>query len=241
MNIKSFFRYVFGISLVIALAGSLTVYQDYRSSYSPSTSSEVNADTFAIGVEYPGVLTKTFVKEGDEVRKGQVLANFKSTILLNQLTEAKITPRDLNYPLADNGEIALTAAKDGTVKDVAYTSGSFVPGNKEIYTLVDSHSKYIVSRHLVATRDLRLLNRNRKIEVKQYEGGTVTLQIRQIDIAISGSNYLVTIESTPINESELAGVEIGSPLPAKVILNDQNLWTVVRDRAQQYYARLASR
>ncbi len=241
MNIKSFFRYVFGISLVIALTAGLTIYQDYKSSYSASTSSEVNADDFSIGVEYPGLITKTFVKEGDEVKKGQTLATFKSTILLNQLSEAKIAPRDLNYPLADNGELALTVAKDGIVKDIAFSSGSFVPGNKAIFTLVDRNSKYIVSRHLLATRDLRLLNRNRRIEVKQFDGNTITLQIRQIDIAISGSNYLVTLESTPVIESDLAGAEIGSPLPARIILKDQSLWTILNDRAQQFYARLTSR
>ena len=234
-------KYSLGIIAVIALVGALTVFQDYRSSYRAAKDAELQADDYQVGIEYPGIITRNYVRIGDHVVKDQVLATIKSSVLISELTGAKLAVGDLNYPLNENGEVVLRASRAGTIDKIDAPDGSFVSGNKEIYDITSDESRYIVSRNVVSNEDLKLLNKDRLVEVTLYNGEKIQMKIRKITINKNGSQYIATIESTPIVDGLLNDLIIGMPLQTRLVLKPHNLWTTITSRTQVLYNQAAGR
>jgi hypothetical protein len=239
MKNKIFLRYIFGIIGISVLVGSLIVFQDFTSSYKTAKGSELMADKYAVGLEYPGVITKNFVHLGDHVQKDQVLATVRSSILIEALTQAKININDLNYPLNSAGEVVLRATKDGTISDINFSEGSFIAGNKEVFDIIDDSSRYILSTTIVSPNDLKLLSNNRHILATLYNGQVIDLKIRQITIKQAGNQYVATITSVPVSQGILNNLALGSPIPTRLVLKDKNLYAILTDQSHSLYIKLA--
>jgi hypothetical protein len=222
MNAQSFRSLITGLFLLFVLSLIVFFYRDTQNGVKTTRQSSVNADSYVLGLDYSGVITREPVKKGQYVHKGDTLAYIKSSSLLADINAKKITKEDLTYPLSKDSQIVVQATQDGILSDINYLAGSYVPANQTIFKITASQSPYIVSHYNLSRTDFQKLNKNTQLQIKLPNGRLVLSPIRQITVDTSsnntGSTVSVNIESIIDPDSNLL---IGSPVVATLHLERQ--------------------
>ncbi len=231
MNRKSRLSLFLGVVIVFVVAGALMLYLEASRAAIKSTKAEISAESYSVGTDYTGLISKQFVQEGDMIAAGQTLFQVKSSTLLEQMKENGLDANQLIYPLTPDGEIILKAPKAGKVQEIFYSQGSFIPANKEIATIIDEGSVKVTATFELPRRDFAQLSKNTRLEVRlpngSYLNGTVSA-IRVID----QNQYVETevdakLERFKTNQLELTS---GTPVESVLYLKDQTMWSKLKNR-----------
>jgi len=225
MNKRSRLSLFTGILFVVFIAAGLLLYFEAARSAIKSTKAEISAESYSVGTDYTGLISKQYVQEGDTITAGQTLFQVKSSTLLEQMKENSLEPSQLIYPLTPEGEIILKAPKAGTVGKIFYSQGSFIPANKEIATIIDEESVKVTATFKLPRRDFALLNKNTRLEVRLPNGNYLNGTVSAIRV-ISQDQYVETevdakLERFKTNQLELTS---GTPVESVLYLKEQTAW-----------------
>ena len=231
MNKKSILSLFLGIIIVALIAAGLLLFLEASRAAIKSTKAEISAESYSVGTDHTGLISKQFVQEGDVITAGQTLFQVKSSTLLEQMKENGLNANQLIYPLTPEGEIILKAPKAGKIQEIFYSQGSFIPANKEIATIIDEGSVKVTATFELPRRDFAQLNKQTRLEVRlpngAYLNGTVSA-IRVIDqTQFVETEVDAKLERFKTNQLELTS---GTPVESVLYLKEQTMWNIIKHR-----------
>jgi len=166
--------------------------------------------------EMPGILNKVYVKEGQKVKKDQILATIDDGGLSQQLLLLK-SNEQLAQLKKQLGKFTIRAPFSGIIDDVFKEKGTVVaPGpGAEIFRIINLSNMYIETD--VPESYISSIKKNKMVEVNfPILGRSYDSSIRQVGNFINPSNRTFRIE---VGIPNLDG-EIKPNLTAKLRLND---------------------
>jgi hypothetical protein len=240
VSARKFFSLLIGLIIMALIISGLLIYRDHHDNWVTASDATLNGTTYAIGIDYSGVMTDQEVQKGQFVQAGQLLGLIKSGTLIDRLHVANLSPNDLPYTLNKRQEVELHAANAGVVQDVNYIAGSFVPANQQIYVITDASQYYATAKFNRLTRQqVRTLTADKIVQLAYNDGTLIPSRIRSINIKQTDyDSYNVELESVPVTQPDPAKVKVGEPLNAVLILQEQDTYTRVADILHSVRTRL---
>lgn len=226
MSGKSRLALFFGLILLAVGIGAVLIYMEYSHSRIAASEASVKAESYSVGIDYSGLISKQFIEEGDRVRAGQDLFYIQSNVLKQSMQELGLTKDELLYPLNEKGEIILKASKAGVVSNIEFTQGSFVPANKEIAQIMSSEVVFVDATFRMPERDFARITKDTRIHVDLPNGSTSTADVSNINVRSQMNN-----EVTAIVRAKLTDVDTttfisasGTPARAALVLNEHSFY-----------------
>lgn len=228
MNLLTRLRFLTGVIIVLLICGGLFVYLDYSMSRAESRSAQLNADTFAVGVGYSGIIEKQYISEGDQVKKGDPLFELRSPTLADAIKNDEVSKSQLLYKLTDNGNILLTAAADGKVQTIEYRAGAFVPANDQIAIVAIDRSLYVNATYKLSPPDYAQVSRTSKVDVTLPDGKKLSGTVYDISLTKKDDEVETTIRARlPQEDINNMTFGIGTPVDATLHLTSDTWYSKI--------------
>lgn len=230
MNWKTRLKLGFGMLGVLFLAIGLLAYVDKTRSVVAAQEAQLQAESYTVGLGYSGDVVEQYVQEGDIVEKGQTLFKVKSTVLLNSIKEFDLGPEELQNPIDEDGNVIITAAKDGIVSKIDHSQGSFVPANEALATIIDVNSVYAQAVYRLPRNDFALLSRDTSMKVRLPNGDYATGSVTKIDVLEQNDVVITQVQSEIETDASTFLVGTSTPVTADLVLRTDTYY----DRAADY-------
>lgn len=226
-----------GVIILIAVLVTALAYVAIQSQVKVSDQSRIGAEKYNVAVDYSGLVTQQLIKDGDFVEAGQELMYIKSSALLEDLNEKRVTEDDLLYPLSSKKEIIVKAQQSGKVEKVQFAEGSFVPGNQTIFEILDVTKPYVESYFELSRDEFSSLSEQTKLQVDLPSGQTVVSEISSIVIEEQAadeqsSKIRVLIQSEIEPDDSLL---IGSPVVSRLFLEEDTALQKIINKFKRFF------
>lgn len=195
MRILSRLRLFIGIVAVIGVAIGLFLYLNYSMSNITSQSATLESDTYAVSVEYGGVVEKQYVEIGDTVKKGDPLFELKSSSLADALQAKQVDATALLFSLTDAGNILITANNDGRVRQVNFLMGAFAPSNSQIALIDIADTQFVTTRYLLRAPDYARINRDHPVSVTLPDNKKLNAEVFDISLQKDGEKVYTIVKA----------------------------------------------
>ena len=233
MKFTSRLKFIIGILFVIAIVGALAVYLNGIMSVSQSSKAELAADSTSIGTDYPGLVVKQNVEEGDKVTKGQVLFEIQSAQLNDALTTRNVSVSSLPFSVDPvTNYIQLKASDNGVVEKIDYHAGSYAPAGGIVATVNTVGSLYVIAHFHLSPPDYARIVKTSKIDLRLPDNSTQQTTIFSIALESNG-NSTDTVVKARIKNADISDFRfsVGTPVQATLQLSQDNwfqgLFTVI--------------
>lgn len=234
-NFKSRVKLFSGVLLVTLLCIGLAVYLDKQSATVGSSSAQLQTESYAVGSEYDGLITREYVMVGDHVTKGQTLFELSSDSLKVQLSAGGIKKTDLNYKLTSDGSLIFTATRAGTVDDLKFSEGSFIKAGDVVATVSDTAKAVIRAEFYLSGPQYAKFSPQTPVMITLAGDKKKTGKITSIDQR-SRSGKTVTIVEVAIDkldDSQTVYVN-SSPVSMELILNSNTYFDWIKRTTKSY-------
>lgn len=224
MKFTSRIRFMFGIIFVVMLVGALTLYLDSTMSSAHSSKAELAADTTSIGTDYPGLVVKQNVEEGDMVTKGQVLFELQSAQLQEAISDKSVAVTSLPFKVnSTNNNIELTANDDGVVQKISYRAGSYAPTGSIVATVNTVGSLHVVANFSLSPPDYARINKNSNVDLRLPDNTTKTATVFSITLVRNGDS-VDTVVKARVKDADISDFRfsVGTPVQATLQLSQDN-------------------
>jgi hypothetical protein len=225
MTFGSRFRFIFGIIFVIAIVAALAFYLTGIMSVAKSSKAELDAASISIGTDYPGLVVKQNVEEGDKVTKGQILFEIQSAPLNEALTGGTIQASSLPFTVdPKTNYIQLKASDDGVVDKISYRAGSYVPVGGIVATVYTVNSLYVTANFRLSPPDYARIDKTSKIDLRMPDNTTKQATIFSISLVRNGDN-VDTVVKAHLKNADISDFRfsVGTPVEATLQLG-QTPW-----------------
>ncbi|MDB5159975.1 MAG: Biotin/lipoyl attachment protein [Candidatus Saccharibacteria bacterium] len=237
MKFTSRVRFIFGILVVIFIVGALSMYLNGIMSVSQSSKAELAADSTTVGTDYPGLIVKQNIEEGDKVTKGQVLFEIQSTQLNDALTKGLITTSSLSFSVdSTTNYIQLKANDAGVIEKIDYRAGSYVPAGAIVASVDTVGSLYVVAHFHLSPPDYARISKTNKVSLRLPDNSTQTATIFSVAL-VSNGDIVDTVVKARISNADISDFRfsVGTPVEATLQLNQDNIFQGLFTSIQQLF------
>lgn len=226
MTLLNRLKLALGLALVIVLVGALATTLNTRLGTVRGISASLVAEHYPVGTDYSGLLTKEYVAVGDVVETGDPMFEIQSNGLGRDVANGLLAPKDSPFDIKDGHTMVLTAPRSGTVHEVRYQEGAFVPGNTVLSTVVDSGSLYVDAQFRLTPADYAQIRTDSVLTVTLPDDSTVNAEVVDISVETVDAAAVTQVRARP---SGLDGrlFAVGTPVMATMRLRDDGLLTAV--------------
>ncbi len=217
------FRLFFGLLFVGLVLFGLLVALNFSLSNISSRSAQLRADTITIGTDYSGIITKQYVIQGAHVSAGQPLFVIKSSLLNNGIASGTINKADLAYSVDNQNQITLKATNAGTVSNISYIEGAFVPANNEIATVTRDNSFYVVAKFELSPPDYARIHNGDLLSVTLPNNQRVQASVFDVSVESVGTDAQTVIKARVKNLPK-SSFTIGTPVSCELHLSGKTLY-----------------
>lgn len=226
-----------GIMFLALFSAVLVVYLNWTYSRVSSNRGQVTVATYAVGTEYPGVITQQYVAAGSTVQAGQPLFKLKSDELNQKVKSGQVDPLSLNYQLGRDGQLTITASKAGVVSHIDAIQGSFVTADKQIATIADSSTLGVTADFTLSARELGQLRPDTQLVVTLPSHRRVPVHITSVLESSQNGRTVATIQA-PMPAGATGPFDTaGSPVKATLVLNQSTYYHQLLSYFQSLLAR----
>ena len=218
------FRLFFGIIFVVALVGALLVYLDYSLAHVTSSSAQIMSNSYTVGTDYSGIVTKQYVQEGQHVLTGQPLFEIQSSVLAADLANGTVNKDAVSYTINGNNDIVLKATENGTVSSIMYLQGAFVPASKEVATITVDGSLYVQAKYLLAPPDYARLKNGNILTVTLPNDQKVQATVFDISVQSNNNNVETIVKAHISGLTSSSSFTAGTPVSAQLKLDGKTLY-----------------
>lgn len=234
MTFLSRLKFLMGIGFVLLLVGGLLLYLNSTMSVVHSYKAELSADAVTLGTDYPGLVVKQPVEEGDRVSKGQTLFEIRSPQLTQSLADHTTTAAALPFTVdIATGDIILKASDDGVIQKINYRAGSYAPVGGVLATINTVGSLYVVGHYRLAPPDYARIAKGNALAVTFPDNSKVQARIYNISVASNGTAVDTIIKGrlqhADINEFRFS---VGTPVDVSLKLTDKTWYQSLQDIAR---------
>jgi hypothetical protein len=237
MKFISRIRFIFGIIVVVFIVGALSMYLNAIMSVSQSSKAQLAADSTTVGTDYPGLVVKQNVEEGDKVTKNQVLFEIQSTQLNDALTKGTVREASLSFSVdPTTNYIQLKANDDGVIEKIDYRAGSYVPAGGIVASVDTVGSLYVIAHFHLSPPDYARINKSNKVSLRLPDNSTQTATIFSIALVSNGDN-VDTVVKARIKNADISDFRfsVGTPVEATLQLNQDNIFQGLLTSIQQLF------
>ena len=226
MSPKSKLAFLSGLVMLGVVIAGLLLYLDYSNSRVSAKEASIKAESYSVGIDYSGLISKQFVEEGDRVVAGQELFYIQSNVLKQSMQELGLKREDLLYPLNDKGEIILKASKNGVVSNIEFNQGSFVPANKEIAQIMSSDVIFADATFRIPERDFARIKKGTQLQIDLPNGQVSSGTVTNIKVQSQKESEVTAVVQTKLKNLDVSGFisASGTPVQAKLILNPNSFY-----------------
>lgn len=220
MTFGSRLRLIIGIIFVVAIVAALAFYLTSIMSVAKSTKAELDAASISIGTDYPGLIVKQNVEEGDKVTKGQVLFEIQSTQLNEVLTNGTVLASSLPFTVdPKTNYIQLKASDDGVVDKINYRAGSYAPAGGIVASVYTVKSLYVTAHFRLSPPDYARIDKTSKIDLRMPDNTTKQATIFSISLVRNGDS-VDTVVKARLKNTDITDFRfsVGTPVEATMQL-----------------------
>jgi hypothetical protein len=236
MKLGARLRLFFGIIFVIALVATLTLILSASMSTSNSVKASLAAQARSVGTDYPGLVVKQNVEEGQTVEEGDVLFEIDSQALKQSLDNGAVEADNLNVTInPDNNNIELRAANSGIVDEILFSEGAYIPANSVVATIYVVDSLYVNARFQLSPPDYARIDKNEPLELLFPDNTKKNAEITSVNLEKSENEETVdTVIVAKIKDADMDDFRfsVGTPVDATLQLRQeawfQNIVTFIR-------------
>jgi multidrug resistance efflux pump len=218
------------VTLAIVAAGTLVFTQ--RQHRALSATASIAAESYPVGTDYGGIVTRQHVTVGDEVSAGDPLFEVHSLQLRRDIASGYVVDPEVIAGLGDDGTSTIVATVDGTVASVAVPQGGFAQAGAVIATLDRNESLFVVAEFVLSARDYARIVEGAPAELLLPDQETLTGTVADIDVdTVDGqARSTVRIESAQLAAEPATGLfQSGTPVSATIRLRDDGPLAGVSD------------
>ena len=225
MAFASRLKFLLGIGVTICLVAGLFLYLNYSMSRVSSRTAQIDSDAYSVGIEYPGIIEQQFAQVGQHVVRGDKLFQLRSPTLQEAISEGLVTANDLLFDVdAKTGKITIKATRDGTVQDIEYVPGSYVPANMPIVKVSPDNSLYISARYKLTAPDYARIKRDSAVYVTLPDNTKLTAKVYDISLE-QDDNVVETVIKARVDQSAVPTDEFAVGTPVSTVWQlDNNTW-----------------
>jgi multidrug resistance efflux pump len=230
-----------GLLAVVALVGVFTLVFNHRQNEVQSTSASITADSYIVGTDYGGTVTKQYVHTGDRVKPGEKLFKVRSLSLLQELNRNPVSFSTATYSVRKDGTMTFKATVAGTVGKVGTKQDDYVQPGEDLATIYKANSLYAVADYSLTPRDYERLGNGAAVDLvlpnRQVLHGTVQ------DISVRTANGQAQIQAKVASDRLVEGgdnglITPGAPLATTVHLRQDGVLNAAQDATFDFLRRI---
>jgi hypothetical protein len=237
MKLTGRIRMFFGIIIVILIVGCLALYLDGIMSMAQSFKAELDANAVSIGTDYPGLVVKQNVEEGDKVTKGEILFEIQSTQLNQDLSDKAVSASSLSFSVdPTTNYIELKAGDDGIVQKISYRAGSYVPGGNIVATIDTLSSLYVTASFHLSPPDYARINKANQLSLIFPDNSTKKATIYSIALVPDGDGVDTVVKAHLVNaDTSDFEFSVGTPVHATLQLSQAKWYQGLTNDIEQLF------
>lgn len=214
-----------GTLTVIVVVALLTILFNQRQHQAASLEAHVDAPASAVGSDYGGVVTESFVKEGDRVSAGEPLFTLSSLSLQQDIANGLEPVSTQAYTIdAETGSITYKAATDGYVAGLTAAEGSFFGNGQQMAQVVADGERSVVATYALDPVDYGRIDRGAPVTILLPDNSKVvgTVSHARVETEAGRTVTEVRVESDALMEPGLESLtRLGTPVVAVMQLRDE--------------------
>ena len=208
-----------GIIVLSAGCAGIIIYENNAFATVGASSATLILPTFTVGSEYSGLITAQDVNVGDPVSVGQPLFELRSDQLTAELASGQLSATKLNYSLASDGGLVITARQNGVVTQINGLKGSFVSAGMSIATITGTADASVRSNFELSGPEYAKIQPTTEVEVSvggNKMAGTITGITQR---SVNGHTFTIVDATLPTISRSQTVYANGTPASAKLVLN----------------------
>lgn len=212
-----------GILLVLAVVAACTVVFNQRQHRVLSTSATIVAETYPVGTDYGGIVTRQYVEVGDEVAAGQPLFDVRSLQLQRDIATGQMTDAVLAASVTQDGTSTIVATVDGTVRDVTVPQGGFAQAGSVLASVDRNASLFVEAEFLLSPRDYARIEQGSDVEVLLPNQSVLGGDVTGIEVQTEQGQAMSTLRITGSDLAAQAATglfQAGTPVQVTLQLRD---------------------
>jgi multidrug resistance efflux pump len=220
------FRLLFGLIVVVALVATFTLVFNQRQQQATSTSATIGAESLPVGTDYGGMVTHQYVKNGDQVVKGQKLFDVQSLRLQQDVAAGLISSTTAAYPVSRDGTATLLATVSGRISSISVEEGAFAQAGAVLAHIDRAQSLYIEAQYTLTARDYARITDGAPVQILLPNQRTLQGKVGRIEVhTVNGSaqSTIHVVSSQLVEGSDNGLVAPGTPVVATLHLRDDGI------------------
>ena len=224
MTFKSVIKIIFGLIAIAGLMIVLLLYVEKQVNEVGAKDAIIIKDTYSVGSDYTSILMNQHVEIGDEVAVGQDMFTLSSSRLKQAINQNEVDVNDLAYPLNENGNVIIKAARQGYVRDVLYREGSFIPANSEIALIEVGGDFNAKATFELSPKQYARINNDTKLGVYLPDGTYKEANISSMSVDSEQGDRMFSITAKMSQENDRLELSSGTPIKAKLVLGENKYY-----------------
>ncbi|MDB5162725.1 MAG: Biotin/lipoyl attachment protein [Candidatus Saccharibacteria bacterium] len=237
MKLSGKIKFFFGIIFVVLLVGVLTVFLNISMSTSDSVEATLDAQSRTIGTDYPGLVVKQNVEEGQKIAENEVLFEIESQQLNTDLASGALKEESLPFKLnPETKNIEIRSTNAGVIDEIFFREGSYIPASGVITTVYVLDSLFVTAHFQLAPPDYARIEDDSSLELLFPDNTKKEATITSVTLESSKDEEKVdTVVKAKITDANMSDFRfsVGTPVDAKLHLRQdswfQNLIKVIQD------------
>lgn len=223
------FKLLVGILAVLLIVAAATLLFNQRRTEVASTSGAINAAELAVGTDYGGIVTESYVDRGDTVSAGDALFLVSSLRLEQDVSTGAVSAAGAD--VQEDGSVLLRAGATGVVSAIDIAEGSYAGPGSVLATIDEDNTLFADLEFVLTPRDFGLVEPGAVVELRLPDErvllGTVTdMTVETIDGA---AHVSMRADSDALDAEQGGLIQSGTPLEATLHLRDDGPLAGVED------------
>ena len=220
------FRLLLGLVVVVALVATFTLVFNQRQQQATSTSATIGADSYPVGTDYGGIVTRQYVQAGDSVTKGEKLFDVQSLRLQQDVAAGLVSATSSAYPVSRDGTATLVATVSGRIATIDVEQGAFAQAGAVLAHIDRTGSLYVKADFTLTARDYARISDGAAVQVllpnqRAVQGKVGTIEVQTVNGSAQSTIHVVSTQLVEGSDNGL--VSPGTPVVATLQLRDDGI------------------
>lgn len=218
MKLRTILTLILGLVVVVGVAGFGLLQAFDRAHSLRATKATIESDVVVVGTAFAGSISEVSVAPGDKVASGDELFRLQSPTLQQARETSRFNPEGVGYRMSGDDTLVYVATGAGTVGDMPFGTGSFVPANTQITSIQLDNSLRVRADLALNAADYGRMPMGSTLEVTLPTRDKIETKVYEVSFEDSSEGSSAVVRARGEELSEISSLLNGSPVTAEVQL-----------------------